>query len=122
MLMCNLLTDQLSINITSPSLKVREGGTATLTATANGKNMQNFKYQWRKRGSNSLPNKVSSINGTVLTIPNFLESDEGQYYCIVTNEWDRSVESNNITLILEGMQLACLKYICILEYLKRSRD
>ena len=100
--MCNLLTDQLSINVTSPSLKVREGGTATLTATANGKNMENFKYQWRKRGSNSLPNKVSSINGTVLTIPNFLESDEGQYYCIVTNEWDRSVKSNNITLILEG--------------------
>ena len=106
--MCNLLTDQLSINVTSPSLKVREGGTATLTATANGKNMENFKYQWRKRGSNSLPNKVSGVNGTVLTIPNVLKSDEGQYYCIVTNEWGRGVGSNDVTLILEGMQLADL--------------
>ena len=63
----------------------------------------NFKYQWSKRNSKSLPNKLSGVNGEVLTIPNVLESDEGQYYCIVTNEWDRRVWSNNVTLSIFGM-------------------
>ena len=43
------------------------------------------------------------FNGTVLTIPNVLESDEGQYYCNVTNEWGRSLESNNGNLTFSGM-------------------
>ena len=60
-------------------------------------------YQWKKRGSDSLPDKVSDVNGKVLIIPNVLESDEGQYYCIVTNEWGRSVESDNVTLTTYGM-------------------
>jgi len=49
---------------------------------------------------------VLGVNGTVLTIPNVLESDNGQYYCTVTNEWNRSVESNNVTLATYGM-LTC---------------
>ena len=67
--------------------------------------MNDFTYQWKKRGSDGLPNKVSGVNGTVLTIPNVLESDEGQYYCIVTNEWGRSVESDDVTLTVEGTYL-----------------
>ena len=76
---------------------------ATFTATTGGINMNNFMYQWSKRNNASLPDKVSGVNGTVLTIPNVLESDEGQYYCIVTNEWGRSVESNNVILTVVGM-------------------
>ena len=65
-------------------------------------------YQWKKRGSDSrLPDKVLGVSGEILTIPNALESDEGQYYCIVTNQWNRSVKSNEVTLTVEGM------YICI---------
>jgi len=74
---------------------IGEGGTAQFKATASGINKNNFTYQWGKRDSNSLPNKVSGVNGTVLIIPNLVVSDEGQYYCIVTNEWDRSVVSDN---------------------------
>ena len=59
-------------------------------------------YQWKKRGSNNLPDKVSGVNGAVLTIPNVLESDEGHYYCIVTNEWFKSEESNDVTLTVYG--------------------
>ena len=58
-------------------------------------------YQWMKKDS-VLSNKVSGVNGPVLTIPNVLESDEGQYYCIVTNEWSRSVESGPVTLAVFG--------------------
>ena len=98
-----LLTDQLKINITT-LLVVSGGETVQFTATANGINKINFMYEWKKRGSDSLiPDKVSGVNETVLTIPNVLESDEGQYYCIVTNEWGRSVESNNGNLTFSGM-------------------
>ena len=100
--LCIVHVDLLSIQVTPTSLTIGETGTAQFTAIASGVNMNNFTYQWKKRGSDSLFNKVSGVNGIVLTIPNVLESDEGQYYCIVTNEWDRSVESNNGNLIVEG--------------------
>ena len=67
-----------------------------------GINMNNFRYQWKKRGSNSLPSKVSGVSGTVLTIPNLAKSDEGHYHCTVTNEWGRSVKSNDVILSVEG--------------------
>ena len=97
--------DQLSITIAPTSPLVGEGGTIQFTAEARGKGTT-FMYQWKKRGSDDLPDRVSGVNGTVLTIPNVLESDEGQYYCIVTNEWGRSERSNEVTLTVEGM------YIC----------
>ena len=101
----NLLTDQLSIIITPTNSTVGEGATAIFTATASGINKKNFVYQWKKRGNGNLPSKVSGVNGAVLMIPNSLKSDEGQYYCNVTNEWGRSVESNDVTLTVIGKWL-----------------
>ena len=75
---------------------------ARFIATANGINMNNFVYQWKKRGNDNLPNKVSDAYSIILTIPNVVESDEGRYYCIVTNEWDRSVESDDVNLTVIG--------------------
>ena len=97
--------DKLSVHVKPNHSVTGKGRTVHFTAIATGisTNERNFRYQWRKRGSNSLPNKVSGIDGTVLTIPDVLESDEGQYYCIVNNEWDRNVESKNIILIVQGM-------------------
>ena len=88
-----------------PSKKViAKGKTFNFTAVASGisTNISHFTYEWKKRGSDSLPDKVSGVNETELTIPNVLESDEGDYYCIVTNEWDRSVESGFANLIIYG--------------------
>ena len=71
-------------------------------------------YQWRKRGSNSLPDKVSGVNSTVLTIPNLGGEDEGQYYCIVTNEWDRYARSKDIILIVKGNKITNqLLQVCV---------
>ena len=56
-----------------------------------------------KRGSNSLPDKVSGVNETILTIPNVTDFDEGQYYCIVINEWGTSLKSDDVTLTVYGM-------------------
>ena len=99
-----MLIDQLKINITT-LLVVTGGETVQFTATSSGINKINFMYEWKKRGSDSLPDKVSGVNEQILTISNVVESDEGQYYCIVTNEWGRSVESNNGSLTFSGMYL-----------------
>ena len=98
-------TDQLSISIASNNLVIGIGNTAQFNATTSGVSSDgsNFMYEWKKRGSDSLPDKVSGVNREVLTIPNVAESDEGQYYCIVDNEWGRSVESNDATLTVYGM-------------------
>ena len=96
--------DKLSVHVKPNYSVTGKGRIAHFTAIASGisTNEKNFKYQWKK-SNNSLPNKVSGVNGTVLTIPDVLESDEGLYYCIVINEWDRSVESDNIILIVQRM-------------------
>ena len=105
--MCStLFLDRLSITITGNS-EIPKNKTAQLTAMADGisTDVNNFKYQWKKRGSDSFPDKVSGVNTSVLTIPKFKKSDEGQYYCIVTNEWNRSVESNSANLAVFGTLL-----------------
>ena len=93
-----LFIDQLKVSVTPLSKVINIGETVQFIATASGVNKNNFVYQWKKRDSDSLPDKVSGVNRTNLTIPNVHGSDEGQYYCIVTNEWDRSVESNDGSL------------------------
>ena len=96
-------TDRLSISVIPTSPLICERGIAQLIATTSGVNKRNFVYQWRKRGSSSLPNKVSVVNGAVLIISNLVPSDEGVYYCNVTNEWGRSKISNDVTLSIQGM-------------------
>ena len=99
------LTDQLAISVKPDDLVIGKGRTANFTAMATGISSveNNFMYQWRKRDSESLPIKVSVVNGIVLSIPNVLESDEGQYYCIVTNEWGSTARSNDVSLSIFGM-------------------
>ena len=98
-----LFIDQLTISVLPSSSEVRETETAQFNARADGINKINFMYQWRKRGSEFLlPNKLPSVNETVFTIPDLSISDQGNYYCTVTNEWDRSSESEDVTLIVKG--------------------
>ena len=95
----------LTASILPKVFSVGEGRTAAITVMATGirTHENDFRYQWRKRNGSSFPDKVSGINESSLMIPNVLESDNGRYYCIVTNEWDRSVESNDVTLTVFGM-------------------
>ena len=108
------ITDQLTIEVLPSKLEILKGGTANFTAIASDINTNNdiFRYQWMKRGSNNLPDKVLGVNEAVLTIPNVTESDEGLYYCVVTNEWDRNVESNYVIFTVYGMYVS----ICTLIY------
>ena len=97
----------LFVNITPTNNTIGERGMAKFIATASGINMNNFTYQWKKKGISKLPNKVSDVGGISLTIPYLSKLDEGQYYCIVTNEWSRSVESNYVKLTVEGTIHIC---------------
>ena len=104
MILC-CFVDQLTVIVAPNDLLIGKGTTAQFTSVANGvsTNGNNFRYQWKKRGGSKLPSKVMSVNEEVLTIPSVTESDEGQYYCTVTNEWERNAESNNVTLSIFGM-------------------
>ena len=99
-------------------MEIGKGNTATFTAMASGisTSKNNFTYQWSKRDSSSLPDKVLGARGIILTIPNVTESDEGQYYCTVTNEWGRSVRSDDVTLSIFGMLIIVATYVPTLQY------
>ena len=100
-----LYVDMLSVSVTPSGTVVHnEGETVRLTATASGINETNsFKYQWRKRGNGSPSDVTVGVNNPVLVISGLSTSDEGDYYCNVTNEWGRSVLSNATILFVEGM-------------------
>ena len=104
--MCKFLVayiDELSIRITSPHNPVTsEGGTVTFTATSSGiTDKKQLIYLWEKNGKNRLADKVLGYKSTMLTIPNLMEVDEGQYSCTVTNEWGHSVRSEYVTLTVQ---------------------
>ena len=102
-------------------LVTNEDETVNINITASGiTNETSLMYRWRKRGrGRSLPNKASGVNGTVLTIPNLVESDEGVYYCTVTNEWGNSERSDDVTLRVQGIYL-CMQIYLILCQIWRS--
>ena len=90
---------------------VDEGETIQLTVTASGVNMGNFSYKWSRRGDH-LQSRVRRVNRATLTIRNILLSDEGQYYCTVTNEWGNSVSTGNITLTVKGVCMHTINARC----------
>ena len=88
------------ITITQPpeDVLVRDGGTLMLTITAQGPGHDKFTYQWKKMDSSSLPSRASGLNTTQLVITSVTTSDRGSYYCIVTNQWGRMMESMRATV------------------------
>ena len=97
-----LFTDQLAItSVALNNTLFGKGESAEVIASASG--IDKLRYLWKKRGIDKLPNKVLGENTQHLIIPKLDESDEGQYYCVVTNVWNRSMESKNVTLTIYGM-------------------
>ena len=71
-----------------------------LNITAAGPGKYEFIYQWRKRGNNSLLNRVKGEDTSKITISSVILSDSGSYYCVVTNQWGNMAESNDATVIV----------------------
>ena len=97
----------MTISVTPSSVEITEKETAQFNAAADGINRMNFMYQWKKRDNHFLPSKILGVDDTLLRIPDLRMSDQGIYYCTVTNEWNRIVESDDVTLIVTGMQFSC---------------
>ena len=77
---------------------VSEGHTVVLSIDARGEGKDSFTYEWKKVGSDSLPDTASGGNSTEFTITSVSPSDSGLYYCIVMNQWEAMVKSNNVTV------------------------
>ena len=82
--------------------------TVSLDIDARGEGRSLLTYEWKKVGSDSLPDTASGGNSTELTITSVTSSDSGLYYCIVMNQWGTMVKSNNAII-----NVLCELKICI---------
>ena len=80
------------------STTVVKGNRLDLSINARGPGKRIFTYQWKKVGSDSLPDTASGVNSARLTITSISPSDSGMYYCIVMNQWGNMVQSDNATV------------------------
>ena len=81
--------------MTPSSQSVEVTHTAMFTTTVSGVGMDNFTYQWRHDGTN-----ITGKTGDTLMITNVMESDSGDYDCIVTNEYGDSDTSDVVVLMV----------------------
>ena len=75
----------------SQSVEVTHNATFTTMVTGVGSN--NFTYQWRHNGT-----IISGETGDTLVITNVMESDGGNYSCIVDNQLGNTNTSNVVIL------------------------
>ena len=69
--------------------------TATFTTTVTGVGSDNFTYQWRHNGT-----IISGEIEDTLVITNVMESDIGDYECIVTNQFGDTDTSDVVVLMV----------------------
>ena len=75
----------------SQSVEVTHNATFTTMVTGVGSN--SFTYQWRHNGT-----VISGETGDTLVITNVMESDSGNYSCIVVNQLGNTDTSNVVVL------------------------
>ena len=69
-----------------------------MSINASGPGRKMFTYQWKRVGSDSLPDTASGENSAQLTITSITPSHSGIYYCIVMNQWGNRVQSDSATV------------------------
>ena len=74
--------------------------TAIFTTTVSGVGVKSFMYQWRHNGT-----IISGENGNTLVITNVMETDSGNYDCIVTNQYGDYIISEKVTLFAASKYL-----------------
>ena len=84
----------------SQSVEVTHNATFTTMVTGVGSN--SFTYQWSHNGT-----IISGETGDTLVITNVMESDGGEYECIVDNQLGDTNTSNVVVLIVTS-ELATL--------------
>ena len=90
---------------------VAKGNKVYLSINARGPGRTMFTYQWKRVGSDSLPDTASGENSANLTISSITPTDSGVYYCIVMNQWGNRVQSDNVTVNVLCELIAIYTYI-----------
>ena len=93
-----LITDYIIFSRHPQSITLATGKMLTLSVTANGPGNNKFNYQWKRRGSTSLPDRANGGKNSNLEIRSVSTSDSGSYYCVVMNQWGSMIESNDATV------------------------
>ena len=70
----------------------------SLSVIADGPGKDMFTYQWRKKGSTSLPSTVRGKMSPTLTISSVKSSGSGSYHCVIMNQWGNMTKSNEATI------------------------
>ena len=83
------------MTVMSSSQSVEVTLTATFTTMVTGVGSSNFTYQWRHNGT-----IISRETEDTLMITNVMESDSGEYECIVTNQFGDTDISHVVTLMV----------------------
>ena len=97
-------------------ITVNEGDKVILSIDARGVGRNSFTYEWKKVGSDSLSDTASGGNSTELTITSVTSSDSGSYYCIVMNQWENMVKSNDATVnVLCKLVLIVSSYLIVFK-------
>ena len=80
------------MTVMSSSQSVEVTLTATFTTMVTGVGSNNFTYQWRHNGT-----IISRETEDTLMITNVMESDSGEYECIITNQFG---DTNTSTVVM----------------------
>ena len=83
----------MTVMPSSQSVEVTHNVTFTTMVTGVGSN--SFTYQWRHNGT-----IISGETGDTLMITNVMESNSGDYECIVTNQFGDNDTSNVVVLMI----------------------
>jgi len=81
--------------VTPSSQSIEVTHTAMFTANVSGVEKENFMYQWRHNGT-----IITGKTRDTLMIPKVMESDSGDYECIVTNQYGDYKLSDVVVLII----------------------
>ena len=94
-------------------ITVAEGNKVVLSINARGPGSKMFTYQWKRVGNVSLPSTASGKNSKQLTITSIAPTDGGMYYCIVMNQWENMLQSDNATVnvLCELVAIYLAKYL-----------
>ena len=78
---------------------------ATFTTAVTGVGPANFTYQWRHNRA-----IISGETGNTLMITNVMESDSGEYECIVTNQFG---DNDTSSLMLMVTSESTISYVVV---------
>ena len=84
--------------------------TAIFTTMVTGVGCNNFTYQWRHNGS-----VVSGETEISLSVTNVMESDRGEYICIVSNQFG-DTDASNIVVLMVTSKPAIVMHVILTKF------